>query len=309
MLARVTEAVDERVVGRGRRRVHLTHLRRVLWPEASLTKADLLDYYSAIAPVILPHLRDVPFTIKRHYTVPRGPFEWVKDAPPEMPEWIKTCRLPAKSRQGAIVAYPLVNDELALLWMVEYGAVDLHVWCSRCDRPSRPQYVLFDLDPSPDVGFPETVRAAFLVRDALSALGLESYAKTSGATGLHVQVPVARTVTYEETRRFCAVVADALERVHPRLITTQRALRGRRGVFVDAQMNGEGMTIASAYSVRPQPGAPVSTPLAWEELHEGLDPRAFTMAEVLRRVEEHGDLWAPMLRGRRRLDTALRRLG
>jgi bifunctional non-homologous end joining protein LigD len=305
MLARVGEPADERVVRRGRRSVRLKHLRRVYWPDTSLTKGDLVDYYSAISPVLLPHLRDVPFTIKRHYTVPRGPFEWVKDAPPEMPEWIKTCRLPAKSRGGEPVAYPLVNDELALLWMLEYGATDLHVWYSRCDRPARPLYVLFDLDPSPDVGFPEVATVAVILRGALEALGLESCVKTSGATGLHVAVPIARTSTYEETRRFCARIATGLERIDPQLVTTQRALRGRHGVFLDAQMNGEGMTIASPYSVRPLPGAPVSTPLAWEELDGELDPARFTMAAVLRRVAKRGDLWAPVLRSRQGLPQAL----
>jgi len=268
-------------------------------------KADVIEYYRAVVPALVPHLRDRPFTIKRHFTVPRGPFEWVKDAPPEMPEWIPTCTLPAKSRGGETVAYPVLNDELALLWMVEYGAVDLHLWYSRCDKPDRPDYVLFDLDPSPDVGFREVVRVAFLVRQALAALGLESCVKTSGGEGLHVQVPIARRHTYEQTREFASIVADALARTHPELVTVEWTKSKRRGVFVDAKMNGEGMTIASVYSVRPRPGAPVSTPLRWEELREDLDPQSFTMEVVRDRVAREGDLWEPMLRGRQRLDRAL----
>jgi hypothetical protein len=124
----------------GRSAPVFTHLDRVYWPEAGLTKGDLVEYYSALAPVLLPHLRNRPFTIKRHYTVPRGPFVWEKDAPPEMPDWIRVAPLPAKSRRGAPVRYPLVNDVAALLWMVEYGCVDLHVWTSRADRPERPDY-------------------------------------------------------------------------------------------------------------------------------------------------------------------------
>ena len=120
------------------RRVELTHLDRVFWPDRGLTKRDLVDYYRAVAPVLIPHLRNRPFTIKRHYTAPRGPFEWVKDAPPELPAWIASCPQPAKSRGGALVRYPLVNSSEALLWMVEYGAIDLHLWTSRCDRPERP---------------------------------------------------------------------------------------------------------------------------------------------------------------------------
>src|SRR5919109_88406 len=170
--------------------VGFTHLDRIYWPEAGLTKGDLVAYYRAIAPVLLPHVRDRPFTIKRHYTVPRGPFVWEKDAPAEMPEWIRVAPQPAKSRRGAPVRYPLVNDERALLWMVEYGAVDLHVWTSRADRPDRPDYVLFDLDPA-RVPFAHVVRAALLLREALETVGLMSLVRTTGGAGLHVHVPIA----------------------------------------------------------------------------------------------------------------------
>ena len=302
-------AASERVLRRGRRWVQLTRLDAAFWPDEGLRKRDLVEHYEAIAPVLLPHLRDRPFTMKRHYTGPRSPFAWVKDAPPELPDWIPTCTLPAKSRGGETVAYPVVNDELALLWMVEYGAIDLHLWYSRCDRPNRPDFVLFDLDPSPDVGFRETVQAALLVRDALLALGLESYVKTSGGDGLHVHVPVARRYSYEQTREFAEVVADALRVAYPGLVTTEWAKEKRRGVFIDAKMNGEGMTVASVYSVRPRAGAPVATPLRWEELDADLDPRAFTMDVVLARLEREGDLFAPLLTSRQRLEGAFRLLG
>src|SRR4051794_25012488 len=144
------------------------------WPEKGYRKRDLVEYYAAVAPVLLPHLRDRPFTLKRHYTVPRGPFEWIKDAPPDLPSSIPTCPLPAKSRGGALVNYALVNDLDALLWMVEHGAVDLHVWPSRCDRPERPDYVLFDLDPASDGTLADVVDAAHRVRDALETMRLES---------------------------------------------------------------------------------------------------------------------------------------
>jgi len=222
-----------------------------------------------------------------------------------MPEWIRTARLPAKSRGGETVDYPLVNDELALLWMVQMGCVDMHLWYSRVDKPNRPDYVLFDLDPSPDVGFRETVEVAQHVREALDAMGLECFVKTSGGEGLHVQVPIARRYTYEETRRFAEVVAGALARTRPDLVTTEWAKAKRRGVFIDAKMNGEGMTIASVYSVRPRPGAPVATPLRWQELTADLDPRDFTMDTVVRRVERHGDLFAPLISTRQRLERAL----
>jgi bifunctional non-homologous end joining protein LigD len=255
---------------------------------------------------MLPHLRGRPLTIKRHYNGPRSPFEWLKDAPPEVPAWIRRVPLPAKSRGGAPVPYLLVDDELALLWLVDFGAIDFHVWTSRADRPDRPDYVLFDLDPA-GVPSPDVARAALLLRDALDALGLDSLVKTTGGEGLHVHVPVARRHTHAEAREFAQAVALALRRAAPRLVTTEPSVQKRRGVFVDAKMNGHGQQVVCAYSLRPLPGAPVATPLRWAEVTESLDPRDYTPAEVLRRVERDGDLFAGVLRANQRLPSALSR--
>jgi len=284
--------------------VEFRHLDRIYWPEAGLTKGDLVEYYRAVAPVLLPHLRGRPFTIKRHYTVPRGPFEWIKDAPPEMPRWIRTCPQPARSRGGALVRYPLVNDVRSLLWMVDYGAVDLHVWTARCDRPDRPDFVLFDLDPA-GVELRDVVETALLTRDALKALGLDAYPLTTGGEGLHVRVPLARRHTHAEAREFAVTVGSALVRASRGLVTLEPKRDRHRGVFVDTKMNGHGQQVVAPYSVRPLPGAPVATPLRWDELDERLDPRSFTMQRVLERVRSEGDLAAPLLAGRQRLASAL----
>jgi bifunctional non-homologous end joining protein LigD len=251
--------------------------------------------------VLVPHLRNRPFTIKRHYTVPRGPFVWEKDAPPELPDWFPVSPQPAKSRRGALVRYPLVGDDMTLLWMVEYGCVDMHVWTARADRPDRPDHVLFDLDPSPGVGFAEVAEAAHLVREALRLYGLESVPRTTGGEGLHVHVPIARRYDYPEVRRFAGVVAAALVRASGSLITDERVPARRRGVFVDVKMNGHGQQVASVYSVRPLPHAPVSTPLHWDEVTPDLDPTAFTLDAVLDRVQRLGDLAEPLLNRRQHL--------
>jgi len=146
--------------------VELTRLDQAWWPELGIAKANVVEYCQRIAPVAVPHLRDPPFTMRRHFNGPRSPFVWVKDAPPELPHWIRVSPQPAKSRGGALVRYPLVNDELALLWMVEFGCIDLHVWTSRADRPERPDVVLFDLDPA-GVPFDDVIRAVLLLRAAL----------------------------------------------------------------------------------------------------------------------------------------------
>ncbi len=301
----------EAVVRRGRRVVELTRLDQVWWREAGLRKRDVVDYYRAIAPVILTHLKDRPFTLKRYPNGPRGPCFWIKDAPDSLPRWIPICPLPAKSRrheERQTVDYPLVNDVLALLWMVDFGCVDMHLWYSRCRSAQHPDYVLFDLDAAAGAAFRDVARAGLLVRDALEALQLESFVKTSGGEGLHVLVPVARRYTYAQTREFSEIVANALARTNPRLVTTERNPGRRRGVFVDTKMNGHGMTIASAYSVRPRPGAPVSTPLGWEELERRLDPRRLGMRAVLERVERRGDLLEPLLHRPQRLERALARV-
>jgi bifunctional non-homologous end joining protein LigD len=200
---------------------------------------------------------------------------------------------------------PIVNDEDALLWMVNMGCIDMNTWYSRVDRPDRPDFVLFDLDPSPDVGFKETVQVALIVKSALDALGLVSFAKTSSADGMHVLVPVERRYTFDDTREFSEIVAAAVARTHRGLATTEWSKTRRRGVLIDSNQNGEGKTIASAYSVRPRPGAPVSTPLRWDEVNEELDPSAFTMEVVLDRVRRHGDLFEGVLKTRQRIDKAL----
>ncbi len=187
-----------------------------------------------------------------------------------------------------------MNDELALLWMVQMHCIDMNAWYSRVDLPERPDFVLFDLDP-PDGAFRLGVRVAHLVRGLLDELGLSSYVKTSGADGVHVLVPITRRSTFEATRDFADGVAGILAERHPGLVTTEWRKAKRQGVFLDARQNGWGKTIASVYSVRPKPGAPVSTPLRWEELTEDVTPRDFGMADALARVERHGDLFRPVL--------------
>ncbi len=298
-------------VRKGRRVLKLSNLDKLFWPEEGITKGDLLAYYRGVAPVLVPHLRNRPFTMKRYPDGWQGGHFFQKNAPSHMPDWIPSVPLPASTREGEkkTIAYPLVNDELALLWMVNMGCVDMNAWYSRIDKPDRPDFVLFDLDPSPDVGFPETIEVALLVRQALELLEVDCVAKTSGSRGIHVLVPVARRHTYDDTRRFAEVVAGAIARANPGLATTEWSKKKRRGVLIDANQNGAGKTIASVYSVRPREGAPVSTPLRWDEVQAGLDPAAFTMDAVLDRVARDGDLFEPVLRGRQSLTKALKALG
>jgi bifunctional non-homologous end joining protein LigD len=293
----------------GRRLLKLSNLNKVFFPADGITKGDLLAYYRAVAPVLLPHLKDRPFTLKRYPNGIEGGFFFQKDAPVHMPEWIPTREFDVSTRDSPRkrrkIQAPLVNDELALLWMVNMGCIDLNTWYSRVDRPERPDFVLFDLDPAAGVGFAEVVDVALLVKEVLDALGLVGFAKTSGSDGMHVLVPVERRYGYDKTREFAEIVAGTLARTHQGLVTTEWSKAKRRGVLIDANQNGEGKTIASVYSVRPHPGGPVSTPLRWDEVRKGLDPRAFGMDEVLGRIEQHGDLFEGVLRTRQSLGAAL----
>jgi bifunctional non-homologous end joining protein LigD len=301
----------ETEIRRGRRALKLGNLDKVFFPESGLTKGDLLAYYRDVAPVLVPHLRNRPFTMKRYPDGSEGKFFFQKDAPKHMPDWIDRRAFRAtsrESRQKRMITYPLVNDELALLWMVNMGCIDMNVWYSRVDRPERPDFVLFDLDPSPDVGFPEVVQVARLIKDVLDALELEGLPKTSGSDGMHVLVPIQRRYTYADTREFAEIIAKTLERTHRGLVTTEWSKQKRRGVLIDANQNGEGKTIASVYSVRPREGAPVSTPLRWAEVEESLDPLDFTMETVLGRIDRHGDLFEQVLHGRQSIGRALDRL-
>jgi len=295
----------------GRRRVRVTHPERVLFPGEGVTKGDLAEYYAAIGDAIVPHLRDRPFTLKRYpYGIRAQPY-FAKQAPKGKPPWIPTRRFRTWPREGEsrLVDFTLVNEPAALVWMVQMNCIDMNAWYSRVDKPDRPDFVLFDLDP-PDSrdGFVEAIRVAHLIREALEGFELRSYVKTSGADGIHVLLPIARRATFKQTYEFAELLSRQLEAEHPGLVTTEWLKKKRRGVLVDHRQNGHGKTIASAYSVRPKPGAPVSTPLEWKELGEKVRPRDFGRKEALARIEKHGDLFEPVLRGGQALGPALRTL-
>jgi bifunctional non-homologous end joining protein LigD len=297
--------------GGPRRELKLSNLDKVFWPGEGITKGDLIDFYRAVADVAVPHLRGRPFTMKRYPDgIAAKPF-FQKNAPSHMPDWIPTAEFPATSRETRekrMIRYPLVNEEAALLWMANMGCIDLNAWCSRADLPERPDFALFDLDPTPEAGFAAAAEVALLVRDSLDALGLRGYPKTSGADGVHVLVPLTRRYGYDQTRGLVAAIARALAAMRPELVTTEWSKAKRRGVLIDANQNGPGRTIAFAYSVRPLPGAPVSTPVTWEELESGVGPGDFSMAVVLDRLSRRGDLHQAVLDDRQALGPALRAL-
>ena len=289
--------------------VRLTSGERVLFPEDGVTKGDVFRFYDAVADVLVPHLRNRPFTMKRFPHGIDGEAFFQKQAPKHLPPWIPTRQFTTHPRGGGsrLVDFPLVNSREAVLFMVQNNCIDMNAWYSRVDKPERPDYVVFDLDP-PDGGFQLGVRAARLVGELLDELGLRGYPKTSGADGMHVLVPITRRHSFGQTHAFAEAVSKTLEARHPGVVTTEWLKAKREGVFVDYHQNGAGKTTASVYSVRPKPGASVSTPLRWEELDDSLDRRVFTMDAVRGRIAEHGDLFEPVLAGGQSLAAATRAL-
>jgi bifunctional non-homologous end joining protein LigD len=293
--------------------VHLSSADRVLYPDDGITKGDLFDYYGRVADWILPHLRDRPFTMKRYPHGIDGEVFFQKQAPKHLPSWIPTRQFTTHPRgsKGAsrLVDFALVNSTEAVLFMVQNNCIDMNAWYSRVDKPHRPDFVLFDLDPpdEPD-GFEQAIDVAHLIRELLDEVELPGYVKTSGADGIHVVAPITRRSTFGQTYDFAEGASRLLEARHPGLVTTEWLKKKREGVLVDHRQNGWGKTIASVYSVRPKPGAPVSTPLHWDELRHGIKPRDFALEVALERIAQHGDLFVPVLEEARPLAPAARAL-
>jgi bifunctional non-homologous end joining protein LigD len=299
--------VDEATVEITGRSVKLTNLRKVFWPDDGLTKADLLQYYADVAHVLLPHVRDRAMVMKRYPNGIAGEFFFMKRAPTARPAWIETCSIEHGS--GSIIDFPIVQDVPSLLWVVNLGCIDLNQWYARCDDVDRPDYLHFDLDPGDGVEFPQIIEAARVVHGTLASLGMTDYAKTTGSRGIHVYVPIVRGPTQQRVWSIAKTISLELARGRPELLTAvyARAKRPAGRVLVDFNQNAWGRTLASIYSVRPRPRAPVSTPITWDELERGVSIEDFRVDNVPARVREQGDLWAPLLGTRGRYD--LDRLG
>ncbi|MDK2855140.1 MAG: hypothetical protein PWQ86_353 [Bacillota bacterium] len=297
--------VEKRVRIEGRELV-LTNLDKVFWPAEGYTKADVLAYYVDIYPYLGPHLKDRPLVVTRYPNGIQGKFFYQKNLPEYAPPWIQSCPLPVENGKR-LVKFVLCQDLPTLVWLVNQGAIELHPWLSRYDKPDYPDFAVFDLDPDPPSGLAEVREVALVLGRLLSDLGLKVFPKTSGATGLHLYVPLARRETYEEVREFCGAVARAVARRLPELVTVERRVRARQGkVYIDWLQNIRGQTICAPYSLRPLPGAPVSAPLLWEEVPALAT--GFTLKTIGRRVAEHGDLFAPALGTGTALRMALREL-
>jgi bifunctional non-homologous end joining protein LigD len=272
----------------------------VLWPASGFTKAGVIDYYARVADAILPHLRDRPLTLKRFPDGVEAQSFFEKRCPSHRPDWVETAPVWSGRNEGDI-DYCLCNERATLIWMAQLAALELHPSLSLADEIERPTVLAFDLDPGDPAGILECCRVGLRLREMFGELGLECFPKTSGSKGLQVYVPLNVEVTYERTKPFARAVAQTLEREQPKLVVSRMAKKLRKGkVFVDWSQNDQHKTTVAAYSLRARERPTVSTPLRWEEVEraaqrDDADALRFEAKEVLERVEEHGDLFAPVL--------------
>ena len=288
--------------------VPFTNLDKVFWPEQGYTKGDLIDFYREVAPRLLPYLKDRPLVLTRYPDGIDGKNFFQKDAPPFIPGWVRTERMWSENAQREI-DYFVADDLETLLYVINMGTIPLHVWSSRVSRLQHPDWTILDLDPK-GAPFGDVVTIARAIHDLCEQLGLPSYPKTSGSSGLHVLIPLGGQCTYEQSRALAELMARVIASERPDIATVERAIASRGGrVYLDYLQNGHGRLLVSALCARPLPGAPVSTPLAWSEVDEALDPKAFTIRTVperLRRLER--DLMQGLLTDRPDLGAALDRL-
>lgn len=290
----------------GKHRLTLSNLDKVLYPACGFTKAQVIDYYVRIGPVLLPHLRDRPLTLKRYPNGVAGPHFYEKRCPSHRPAWVKTATL-VSDRTGDAVEHCVVNDLATLVWAANLADLELHTSLARARNLERPTAVVFDLDPGAPADLVDCCAVGLVLRDLLDRMGLTSYAKTSGGKGLQLYVPLNSRVTYEHTKTFAHAIALKLEQKDPRRMVAKMAKSARTGkVFIDWSQNTRHKTTVSVYSLRAEERPTVSTPVLWEEVDEVVRARdrqllVFGPEDVLHRVEEYEDLFEPVERLKQRL--------
>lgn len=286
--------------------IKLTNLDKVIWPEDGYTKADLIQYYHDVSPYLLPHLRGRPFVMSRYPNGINEEFFYQKDCPDYAPEWMETFPIYTENK-GKDVHYIVCNNVETLLWLANQACIEMHPWLAKTEDIKCPDIAVFDLDPMPPLDFKATLEIAPLVREALKEFGIKGYPKTSGSTGVHVYVPLKPEHTYQEVKEFVHYVCSFIHQVYPQKTTMERLIENRTGkIYLDYLQNTSGKTMACQYSLRPHKGAPVSTPLTWDEVEKGqIRPEDFNIKTALKRFRERGDLYQEMLTNRQSLKKVL----
>ena len=282
-------------------KLKLTNLSKQLWPDDNITKADFIKYYIQMASVILPHLKDRPMVFTRYPDGIYGKAFYQKNVPDYAPEWLKTFKI--KSDEGNITEYVIINDVKSLVWAANQACLELHPWLSKTSSLGNPDYVIFDLDPMENTDFEDARKVALALKELLDMEGLVSFAKTSGSTGIQIYVPIDCKYTYQQVRNFAKLFCQVIERTFPDITTTERSVSKREGkMYLDYMQNVKGKTIVAPYSPRPKKGAPVSCPITWTELEQGVTADMFTIKNMPERVKEKGDIFEGVLTVKQNID-------
>ncbi len=282
----------------------LTNLDKTLWPAEGYTKGELIQYYAETAPYILPYLKDRPLVTTRYPDGIDGKFFYQKNAPPNLPGWINTYRWISRDDSGNNLI--LAEKTADLVWLANLACIEIHPWLSRVNSIMKPDFVVFDLDPSPGSSFENVKEIALFLKKLFDCLELRVYLKTTGSEGLHVFLPVVNQYTYEQVREFARHIAEAVCRQLPHIATIERVVAKRKNkVYVDYLQNVIGKTICAPYSVRPRPGAPVSAPIGWSELAE-ISSRSFNIKNILGRLDQINEHFKPVLTDCQKLERAFK---
>lgn len=298
---------DREVVEIEGRVLALSNLEKEMWPGENITKAHLIKYYVEMAPVLLPYIRNRPLVMKRYPDGIGGQYFYQKECPPYAPDWVETY--PVRHTRK-VINYIVCNDTPTLAWMAGQGCLEIHAWLSRVDNIDCPDLAVFDLDPAEGVPFRVVRQVALIVRRLLEQFNITGFPKTSGSSGMHVFIPLEDRYSFPRVTAMMKYLAHMILRAHPDLVTVERSKARRKGkVYLDYLQNGRGKTMAFPYSLRPLPGAPVSTPLTWEEVESGdFAPGSINMRNVGQRVSRQGDPFAGIFTARQDLDQLLEEL-
>lgn len=286
---------DERVsVAIANKEITISNLDKVFWPREGYTKGDLINYYRLMASTIVPYLSGYPVVLHRYPDGIEGDGFYQKECPAHAPDWLRRVALPSGSSR--LINYCICEDTASLLWIVNQGSIEIHQVLAPYQKINYPSVLVIDLDPSPPAHFSDCLEVAMLFRDALAYYHLKGFPKTSGGAGLHIYVPIHNLYSYEEVRRMGYHLSKIVQSAYPEKCTLTRSKEKRKGVYLDYLQNGKGKTMAAVYSVRPRPGAPVSTPLTWEEIADGrVSPNRLNMFTIPEHIQQAGDLFKEVL--------------
>lgn len=292
----------------GKYSVTISNRKKVYWPDEGFTKGDVIDYYDKVADIILPHLKGRPLSLKRN---PNGITDkgfYHKDAGENVPSFVDVFKVKAESN-NKIIDYIVCNNKATLLYVANLGCIEINPWNSTTKKPANPTWMVIDIDPSDKNTFSEVVDTALATKMILDKAGVKSYCKTSGSSGLHVYTPLRNKYDYDIVRNFANIIASLVQEQLPDTTTLERSL-SKRGpkIYIDWLQNRTGQTLASVYSLRPVPGASVSTPLEWKEVNHKLSPKQFTIKNIFARIKKKGDLFLPVLNELNSIETALKKL-